>query len=444
MKVHVMLENLILLVIYGIEVVKFIIGTKLVLKESDQKKWMYWIGAGIVIVYLWMVGGNANSLLIYLIIICTTYFSINGKRFDKLIRILLLTFLILSIDETSAGVTRTLVENNKNLSNIRYISIFLDSLWGLIVISTVYLLNRGQRQSGNTDISQNKFSIIILLNGILLILAIGVLNYLKVFVEDPKFQFFTMILVSVAYLCMSLLCWLLVYLRRLNEKTVRELSAEKKLSIYRTNYYKKLIEKEEETRRFRHDINNHLMYLTSLVYEEDIQGVSKYLKSLNHQLQKIDKSVFITGNDLFDVILNEKLQSIHENIKVLVMGKAVCKLQVDDVDLCTIFANLIDNAAEAVEKINQDQAYIIINFKAGHSFLKISIKNSVSTEVVCQKDGLPKTTKNDQKDHGVGLWNVKKTVEKYEGEFKIIAESNEFQVEIVLPLMQNHTDKGVK
>lgn len=438
-----MLENLMLLVIYGIEAVKFMIGAKLVLRENNQKRWMYLVGAGITICYLVIAGRKANSLIIYVLVICITYFTVNGRNVEKLVRVLLLSLLLLSIDETSAGVTRTFVDNNSILLKFRFTNIFLDSLWGLIVVSVIFLLEKDRLELKSVSLSKNKIFVIILLNGMIMILAIGVLNYLKAFVKDEGFQIFATFLVSMAYLCMSLLCWLLVYLRSLNEQATKELSAEKKLNIYRSNYYIKLIEKEEETRKFRHDINNHFMYLTSLVYENDMESVKNYLRELNQEILKIQKSIFITGNNLFDVILNEKLQEVRKETKILITGKASCKLKVSDIDMCIIFANLIDNAIEAVGKVKEKSTYIIIKFRTGHNYLKISIKNSTSKKILMKKNGLPKTTKGNERLHGIGLINVKETVEKYSGDFKISSNEKEFSVEIILPIEAYFTDDGV-
>ena len=124
---NVMLENLMLLGIYGIEVVKFVIGTRLVLKEKEQKVWMYLVGFGVAVGYVVWAGGNANSLFIYALVICSTYFSVGGKWFDRLIKVLLLALLVLSLDEIAAGITREFVNRNEIFDKIRFVAIFLDT-----------------------------------------------------------------------------------------------------------------------------------------------------------------------------------------------------------------------------------------------------------------------------------------------------------------------------
>ena len=401
---NVMLENLMLLVIYGIEAVKFMIGTKLVLRENNQKKWMYLVGGFIALVYTVVIGTKANCLIIYLLVICITYLSINGKHFERLTKVLLLALLILSLDETIAGVTREFIYSKIGYE-LKFVPIFFDSLWGLFVISFLFLVNKNKKKLENDNFSKTNVFLVVILNALMTLLVVAGFNYSKEFVDSKGFQIVATILVSMAYFCMSLLCWLLVYLRGVNEQIRNALVIEKELNAYRSNYYKKLMEKEEETRRFRHDINNHIMYLISLACLNDLDNIKNYLWGLNQQVLKIQKSVFATGNTLFDVILNEKLSELQGTVKIIVIGKALCEIRANEVDLCTIFSNIIDNAKEAVREVKKD-AYIVIKFQTGRDFLKITVKNSLRQKINYSDEGLPMTTKGNFVNHGIGLSNV--------------------------------------
>ena len=72
-------------------------------------------------------------------------------------------------------------------------------------------------------------------------------------------------------------------------------------------------------------------------------------------------------------------------------------------------------------------------------------KEDFTIEVVncaqaCKKRGageLPKTTKKDAKNHGIGLRNIKETVEKNNGLFEWESTCDEFRVKVTLPLEVN-------
>lgn len=444
MKVHVMLENLILLVIYGIEVVNYSIGLRLVLKERRQNVWYYIFGALAAIIYVCIFAANANYLVIYAIVILCTCLSIKDKIRAKIIELLVLVILIGSIEETISGVTRTMIMQTNVLSNIKFLHSFLDSCWGTMVLLYLYFRYYNKSDKPDMKITKNRINLIIVLNGILIVLVISTLNFAKDFVVDSFFQIFAAFLVSVAYICMSLLCYLLIFLRMSNEKTKNLLLMEKKLNVARGEYFKKMLEKEEETRKFRHDINNHLLYMKSLVDKNDLDTLKIYLGGVNHKLSKIQKSLFKTGNNLLDVILNEKVLDVKDKVRIVVNSKVTKIINIDEIDLCTIFANLLDNAVEEVKERSQNDPYITISLRTGNAYFKMRICNSITKKIKFERNGLPKSTKEDLKNHGIGLNNVRRTIEKYNGEFNISADEKEFSAEVVLPLSDKSTVNGVK
>ena len=63
----------------------------------------------------------------------------------------------------------------------------------------------------------------------------------------------------------------------------------------------------------------------------------------------------------------------------------------------------------------------------------ILIENYLDHQIEFKND-LPKTTKKDKYNHGFGIRNVKKTLEKYDGELLLSQKQNVFQATIMLPL----------
>lgn len=97
--------------------------------------------------------------------------------------------------------------------------------------------------------------------------------------------------------------------------------------------------------------------------------------------------------------------------------------------LCTIFSNVIKNAAEAVEKNGRIEIYIARKEK----YAQVLIGNSFSQEIVLSDKGELQTGKEDKTHHGFGLENVKRVVGKNHGEFQYSLGENWFEVTIILP-----------
>ena len=112
---------------------------------------------------------------------------------------------------------------------------------------------------------------------------------------------------------------------------------------------------------------------------------------------------------------------------------------IEALDISTIFGNLLDNAIEAVRKIEVGEKYIFINVAIKGQLLVIVIKNSMRTFVSASEQ--LQTDKWNKRYHGYGLSNVKKSLKKYHGEMKISTDEKEFRVSVVIPLPMEKFEK---
>ena len=113
-------------------------------------------------------------------------------------------------------------------------------------------------------------------------------------------------------------------------------------------------------------------------------------------------------------------------------GKIPADIQIDDFNLCTIFSNLIRNAVEACNRLPEDaKKWIHLDLYMLQDNLYIRMENPVMSEINVQKlEG--STSKEDKKNHGFGIYNLKNAVEKYQGEVSFDCEDQKFIAEIVL------------
>ena len=261
-------------------------------------------------------------------------------------------------------------------------------------------------------------------------LTISSLNIAKNSVDSMRFQHFAGFVVSIAYISLCLLCWLLMYFRNQHEQKTRKIELEKMLMEEQENYYQMLLQKEENTRKFRHDIENHLLCLDELANREDLTGLKKYLQDMSRQMKKIRNMLYITGDNLLDLILNDKLSHLERKAKIIVNGKFCQKLNISEMDVCTIFSNLIQNAVEEINQ--QEEGWFKLQIQSGKQYTEVVIQNSVRQEVMLQRNGLPRTIKDDKRSHGLGLQNVKSAIEGNGGIFEITSREDKFEVRIQL------------
>lgn len=142
-----------------------------------------------------------------------------------------------------------------------------------------------------------------------------------------------------------------------------------------------------------------------------------------------------TGCEPLDVILTEK--SLHcrkSGIKLSCMadGEQLGFMRVGE--LYTLFGNMLSNAIEAVQKVD-DESKRVISFTVRRmgGMLVICTENYYNGKIIF-KNGLPQTSKGDMVNHGYGTKSMKMLVNKYGGEFGISADGEIYRLKIILPL----------
>lgn len=217
-----------------------------------------------------------------------------------------------------------------------------------------------------------------------------------------------------------------------NEKTLyKKQSAEySMITENQRQYFLMLLDKEYETKKFRHDIENYLSGIAYFLKNKDYEKAEKYLADIFDRIPRL-KSPFETGNDILNFIVIDLLSRFDSSkFKIQWPGYFPTNTKISDVDLCTIFANLLTNAIEAVEKIETNEVKIIdVSIKTIHDHLYIIIKNPCS-KLVKIKNNTIRTDKQNKNLHGFGIINTVECVERYDGEIIFCCSGNEFVVEI--------------
>ena len=239
---------------------------------------------------------------------------------------------------------------------------------------------------------------------------------------------------NVSYICVILLCALTWYVLNLH-KRITELSTEQKVMLTaQKEYYLTLLAKEEETRRYRHDMNNHLMCMSALLDKNDSSGLKEYLSNLQEEFKTVGDSVYQTGNTVLTAITAYYLPMVDDNTTVNISGKLTKEFNLSNTDICTVYSNLIKNSIEELQRIDPSEPKELnIEFKNGNNFGQIKVSNSMRDPSSFR--GLAsKTVKEDKDNHGFGLQNINRIVNKNKGTFDIKKENDRFCCEVVFPI----------
>lgn len=199
----------------------------------------------------------------------------------------------------------------------------------------------------------------------------------------------------------------------------------KQLDVQQKNY-EQMLQSDTQLREFRHDYKNHMLVVTAFLNNGQIDEATKYLETIR-ETSGIAARKFVTGSFVADAVLNNKNLLCEDLGIILDFGGRIPPGAFNDTDLCTVIANLIDNAIEA-NKRNNLERYIHVKANIRGRVLTISVTNPTERPIEIKNNKI-KTSKSDTLNHGIGLRNVRKTAEKYSGTLLLSCENNVFRAD---------------
>lgn len=173
----------------------------------------------------------------------------------------------------------------------------------------------------------------------------------------------------------------------------------------------------------KHDIKHHLNLLKTMLEKSESDEALKYLLNYTEFENSVLQDTIFCSNMIINYIINSKMLEMQK--KNIHFYCDICDdiTGITDVDVNIILGNLLDNAIEACE-IVEDVKEISLSIYIRASYLVIIVRNTYRGNL----EGLYTltSTKKNQKEHGIGLRSVKDILKNYQG--KLIIDNDEKQV----------------
>lgn len=212
----------------------------------------------------------------------------------------------------------------------------------------------------------------------------------------------------------------------LNEthKNEERLTIDKKRSEYSQQYAQMIQEQYGQTRRLRHDMKQYTATMLALIKNGKQKAAEEFAEKQADHLSKIEMVINV-DNDFLNAILNSKLSFAKSK-----MIDVFCSIEndisgIEDIDLCNLIGNLLDNAISAAEKCDPESRLIEVKISSAGSRLIVIVRNSIYASVLGENPKL-KSTKQDTSEHGFGMKTIKYIAEKYNGWFDCYEEGLTF------------------
>jgi sensor histidine kinase regulating citrate/malate metabolism len=208
--------------------------------------------------------------------------------------------------------------------------------------------------------------------------------------------------------------------------------------LEQTKAYEQLItdsrENDRKIRSLRHDMKNHLAEIGELARLGKTDEILQYIGYAARELADATPQVS-TGVVGLDGILNYKIREAAAN-GILVKKKIAVpdSVGISAYEMNIIIGNLLDNAIRAVTEIEGDNRLISILIRYEKRVLYIRIENACDeTKIVDYRGRLISTKNESDQSHGIGIMNVKRTVDKMNGMFTTEHGEGFFIATVIIP-----------
>ncbi len=239
----------------------------------------------------------------------------------------------------------------------------------------------------------------------------------------------------IIFLAASFIAWVLQYEIVYNHRI--ELKAEEAEKMRQQerlkNMEKELAAYEENMsliNRHHHDLRHYTRVLRQLLNEGDTAEAIHYLNELDGNLENVTSMTYCDNK-----LINSILSIYHNRLKkdsctMKIRAGVPEDLNMTDVDLSALISNILENCAEALEKIPTEEKYLDVKLDYENGKLKGSVVNSCIPGTKFDSEGHPVSSKKIKS--GIGTKNIISIVEKYGGSVGFEEKDSTFVTRFVL------------
>lgn len=238
------------------------------------------------------------------------------------------------------------------------------------------------------------------------------------------------VLILLFFTALSSLFALFRLMRSLAEER-RARDARLQMSALRQNYA--VLEKKLELGRiYRHDMRHHMAVLAALLQEGDCREAQRYVADWQGQLTQIEIGTWCRSAAVNAVLSGYLSQARQAGCEVEANVSLPEEFPFEEVDLCVVLSNALENAIRACQEGPDGQPRRIrldLALAEGRR-LTICVENPCRRDLKFDEAGFPIV--KHREGHGQGLRSIAAVAEKYHGLFQCNCEDGRFILRVVL------------
>lgn len=298
----------------------------------------------------------------------------------------------------------------------------------ILFLFTVYLLSRKKADASLSLLVWSLLCAVPVIN----VLIMGAI--IEHEVEHSLYSSPNLLMVTIGMLVISILILALFErFSKISQQNLRQTMMLQQAAMQK-DYIREIEAANDQVRGFRHDYRNHIQVIGGYLQHQRYHEIERYLAEISQFLDETDVRID-TGNPTVDAVLGSKLIIARKNgIDVEYTIQIPEEMPVSPMDLGCLLSNLMDNALEACMRVKEQETEkgIELTIDVHQEHLSIALSNTTDPVPDPRIFGLPPTRKGA--GHGIGMANIRRIVDHYQGMMQIRAQENTFFVLILLPL----------
>ena len=221
----------------------------------------------------------------------------------------------------------------------------------------------------------------------------------------------------------------LYFMADLEKKAVleREISSLKYARQLEEQHFKQIEEKRYEVAKIRHDINNQLASIKSMVHSRHIEQAEELIGELENTVRNTQEYRYCSIPVVNAVISEKNKEAEKYGIRLVTKIDIPDSAGITRHHLCSAFANMIDNAIRAERGFTEkdsDKKIINVDAVSDSVSVYITVRNYVSGVEISRED--------DSSLHGYGQQILGDIAQIYSGRFEKSEKNGEYTCTLIL------------
>lgn len=199
-------------------------------------------------------------------------------------------------------------------------------------------------------------------------------------------------------------------------------------------YYDQVMVQISETKRIKHDLHHFTGAIEVLLKTQKYDQINALIQQYGEKIDEEPIEVYcehVVANSIIGYYhLKAKEKKINLSVKTIIPSN----LSIDDAELCIILGNALENAIEATEQlidVSKRRMSIESNVIEGQFLIKVTNQHQNSMyinngKLISTKKGL---------EHGLGINNIKQSVERYNGYLNITSDASTFTLMAAIAIL---------